>query len=325
MEHEKLTRREFLKAGGIATLTTVAAVYGGSSLGERSRRLRATDPHFNVEFDKEIGITFEQASELSLRFDKMYDKFGDEPEIDASPNELSKLAFEILPQFQYEGATNQIKVPSQLAFMAFLNGRAHNHVGGRSDCINYAVLNARYINDWSKMNNRPSWVSTAVHELAHMQQGELCANLDDRPNLENTAQIVTWEIMAAQVNSGNEKFMLPLIEQLRGVAINTAWSISMREGKEKEFDKLRKKLSGGEIKEAAFERTKRVWKGKESDLRQILTTYSEDPLNRVINAVKNNGSVIKDLALPVRSFKVDDLSAFLLRAEELVDEQTKHG
>lgn len=312
-----------MKYGGAATLTTVATLYGGHKLGEGFRKSFKEDPHFKIEYDREEGITFEQASALAIRFDKMSDKFGEDPKIEASPEELYKLAHEILPQFQKEGATNKTRIPKNLDFVAFQDGEAHNHVGGRSDCQSYAILNARYINDWSRTHDSPHWVSTTVHELAHMQQGDVCNNYGDaeeRVNIENTAQIVTWEVMAAQVNDGNKKFVLPLLDELKSVAMSTAYVTSEREGKQEEFKELQKKMEKGALIEARRERFERVWKDDPQRLKYILTTYSEIPLNRVVDAISNKNSIMKDLALNTKSFKVDDLAAFLLKAEEIVDE-----
>src|SRR3990167_772397 len=145
---------------------------------------------------------------MATRFDRLNDKL---PPFQFNPSEtnITALVAEVTNQFQYGGAVDPPIYPAGYGYTMFRDGQSHNHVAGRSDCNSF-VLNLRMANPVSSWFGDLSIISTTIHEMVHVQQGLLCRT-ENRENLENTAQVVTLEVMAGLLNAGNELMAFPLM------------------------------------------------------------------------------------------------------------------
>lgn len=323
---KELSRRDFLRAGVIAS-GALALGKLGAKAGETSK-----DATFHIEFDDKKGLSFDEAADLALYLDSLADKLPP-PNLDVSKQGMFNLMVEIVPTFQKEGATDQAVFPANFGVFMAQDGMEHDHILGRSNCVDTAIINYRFFNPVSALYKDVKLVSTNIHELEHVNQGpEVCAT---KPTalVENTAQIVTWEIEAAQVTKGNVQFIYPLLDELRDVSANAAYAIALREGKPEKFNQLNEKLYKNPLEKARLEKSQRTWKTNPEKLKYILEEYSENPLNLVVNAIRSNHNMINGLALPEaqvkfgvfvyppqeRTFVVDDLAAFLKDSEKIVD------
>ena len=124
-------------------------------------------------------MDFGEASRLALRFQKLVEKLEKEEwEINATPVAIELWGLELLGMFPYEGAVIKTQVPQVLEATPWITGGSHNHVGGRSNCGSYAVLNFRYINPISEWYNSKTWPITIAHELAKRDQLEASGGAD---------------------------------------------------------------------------------------------------------------------------------------------------
>jgi hypothetical protein len=325
-----LSRREFLQ---LATLGGVGFVLGAAEI---DRRLR-TDSTFKIEFDgDDKSLSFEECSQLAIRMDKLYDKLPEyKPHM--TQEDLLAWAMEMIPMFEYEGIVSQSKWPKieGVNFFLFPDGESDNHVAGRSDCANYTALNVRYANPHSSWYEDDDAPFTLLHELAHIQQGQNICATANRDLVENSAQIGALEVAAALVNAGNKELLVPLISELRGMALSAAYAAALRTNQLDNFIEFRSKLSPGAFADARFAKQRRRWSSNSSELMTILDRYNVVPLLMISNAIRFNQAEISGLAFPeihmVGSnpftfhdepfpIKLDDLAYFLKNAEQLVSE-----
>ena len=325
-----MNRREFLR---LATVGGVGLVLGGAEL---ERRLRI-DPTFKVEFDGDNeSLSFHECSQLALRLDKLYDKLP-EYKSDATQEDLLAWAMEMIPMFEYEGIVSQSRWPKieGVNFFLFPDGDSDNHVAGRSDCANYAALNVRFANPHSSWYQDEDAPFTLLHELAHVQEGQNICATADRALVENSAQIGALEVAAALVNAGNKELMVPLVSELRGMALSAAYAAALRTNQLDNFIEFRSKLSPGAFADARFAKQRRRWSEHQSELLEVLDRYNVTPLLMISNAIRFNNAEITGLAFPeihmtgtnpfsfheeAVPIKLNDLQYFFANAEELVDE-----
>ena len=200
----------------------VLLVKGSTQLRDEYNSM-VVDPVMGILVDQDETLNFKEASDLALRFHTLVEKLEDENwQLYATPTTIDLWALELLGMFPYEGAVIQTQVPQILEATPWIDGGSHNHVGGRSNCETYAVLNFRYVNPVSEWYKSKTWPITIAHELAHVQQGHrVCFNAD-RDLVENTAQIVAWEVMSSLANSGNQDALKIMIYEMRSVALGSA-------------------------------------------------------------------------------------------------------
>jgi len=329
----KLERRDFLKLAGVGI---------GVAVGARAARpLFNLDPTLRIEIDRDSkSLSFEETRDLALRLDQVQDLLPEPQSIPMTEENMWLLADEVLPLFVTEGAVDKVHKPKTIEPRKYEDEK-HVQVLGQSNCDTIAVANFRYANPFSPMYGNLDWLGTEVHELVHVQQFEaanngLACSLDTRENTENTAQIVSWEVMAAMVNGGNEIMIYPLLIDLKGRALGANYALAMAEDRVPEYEELANKINPTELALARREKSRRQWLGREQDRADILVRYGLDPLSRVSYAITNNNNQISDLALPMqynypysfeptpRTFVIDDLAYFLKNAEAIVKE-VAHG
>ena len=218
---------------------------------------------------------------------------------DESDNALYKYAAEIIPQFAYEGFEVRPKFPPKIEYILFDDGNTANHVLGRSNCRDYAVLNVRMALPRSSWGDGEE-LFTLIHELAHTQQGQTkdgCGN-PDIALIENSAQIASIEVASGLANQGNTEYFVALVGELRGMAISTAYGAAIREKRMDDFRTLRGELSPGAMSEARFAKSERRWSNDQGSLMEIIRRYNETPLQMIIKAGRGGGGEVETLAFP---------------------------
>lgn len=290
-------------------------------------------PVFHVEFDGYWDLSFEEARDLALYFDGLYDEMGESPYPPPSAELMHNLALEALPFFEYEGLNVLATFPMLADLYPYQDAESHSHTAGQSDCAGY-VLNYRYANPFSSWHNEGTWVATAIHEMVHVQQGSLCAEVDNY-YIEQTAEIVSLEVMAAMVNYGNRDMTYALVRKLRGMAASAAYGIALNAGELEKYEALRAQMLDDPYQDAGYNKSRRWWVDDPERLNFILQAYSVVPLERIVQAILYNDSAVEGLIIPPGQvfalkhskstyipgppFILDDLAYFLEHAEELVD------
>ena len=327
------------------TAIRLMAVLGGAGIGVAATGVRATmdligeeektyrDPQFKVDMDYKMELDFDEAAQLAKRFDKAFDKLP-EPKIEYTDKVLAGLAYELIPQFQYEKITPGAEWPQTVEFMVFPDGDSANHVLGRSDCNEYAVVNGRMslpLSTFAK-NEAPF---TLAHELAHVAQTQSVCRAVASEEIESSAQIGALEVTAGLALQGNPLWLWATVDELRGMAMSSAYGLALKENGFEKFHDLRKQLSPGAMSEARFMKSRRRWSSDPEQLEDILNKYNTKPLNRVIYAISHKDAQISDLAFPLvsqqgpfisrQSVKLDDLGYLITNLESLVDDSVKSG
>ena len=326
-------RREFLKGSAI--------VAGGALLTAIVERERRIDPVFRVELDSDnTEVSFEEASQLAHRFDRLADQIdrngGYDPLL--TRDDLALWAVEVIPMFEYEGAVDRAVYPSDVGFVIFEDGRRHTQVLGISDCDEYAYLNFRVINPHSSWYRIDDAIPAIVHELAHVQQGNVCDTAGVEL-IENSAQVVTWEILAALANSGNKEACFALVGAMRGTSLSIAMSQDSGTGFIR-YANLRRQLDHGGVGDARLDRLLRRYRSDRNGVGEILRRYNEHPMSMMIRGYRENNGRVPGLAINKRfiesscswrqvpevvDFPIDDFLYFMGHAEEMVSHYLRNG
>lgn len=340
-----MNRREFLIRS--------AAVLGGAGIGLMGTGVRKAmdylgnqeetyyDPNLKIEMDYKMELDFDEAAQLAKRFDRAFDKLP-EPKIEYNDKVLAGLAYELIPQFQYEGITPNAEWPREVKFVVWPDGDSANHVLGRSDCSNYAIVNGRMELPFSTFAKTDA-AFTLAHELAHVAQTRAVCENTASEEIEPSAQIGALEVTAGLALQGNPLWLWATIDELRGMSISSAYGLALKENRFGDFHALRKQLSPGAMSEARFQKSRRRWASDPLQLEAILYNYNVKPMNKIIYAVSHNDGIVDDLAFPwtaseypygggasvwsmqKRPVKVDDLGYLITNLEPLVSEVAKNG
>lgn len=332
-------RRRFLKT--MWKLGLGLAGVGGGVVFFRSRPdgapdvIHAYDSVWHVDFDQdEETLSFREMMQLMRRMNRLYDAIPeDQRRIEITKETMREWVREIVPMFVYNGAADNMRYPSETNLENYTSAQAHNHVLGSSDCKNYITLNARVDNPQSSWYHRPMFLTATAHELAHVQQGEEVCNSANRDNVETTAQVVTWEVLANMASSDNRMATVALVDELFDVTLGVARLSASREKRLDEFDALLHEVNPAFFEYAPFDRAMRYWKDRPAILNDILRRYYEMPLLAVVNASRFTEGNIDGLALPPvtklnerewyakpqpRTFVIDDFIYFMDHAESAV-------
>ncbi len=321
---KEISRRHFLQlmAEGMGLLALCQLFPGSQNL---------LNPILKIELDKhQETLSFAEATALAKRFRNLYLQLKtagfEQSSLDQAT--INNWIDELAPQFAHEGAVNQAVIPKKISFEKFSDGEEHNHLAGYESSTSQSIyLNYRMINPQSTWYKKNSNLRTLIHELTHLIlfQDSIYSGADN-PKLEQTAVIVTWEIMASMIN--NQAMIGPLVEHLFWTSFDTALSIALKEDRMPEFDQFRQTLHEDAFEKAAHEKCMRDWANKKYKLMGILRDYSEKPLTIVIKAMTSQNSQIYGLALQAedpslsdfrqKPFQIDDLAYFFAHAEELV-------
>ena len=287
-------RRTALQLGSLAIL-------GGAGLvaaNELYKMLPHKDVIFKVDFDNKKELSFSELSQMTKRLDKVSDSLDlSNWHPDSNGYDLIEWAKEIIPQIEAEGAVDTAVWPNIAEFYTFGTGDEANHVLGRSDCENFIILNDRIKNKHSAMFESPDFIGVVAHELVHISQGDLCTP-QNRENIENTAQIVMLETLAAMGNRGNKDAFKAFVWEFRGIALGAAYGIALKENHKEWYESLRSKINPGVLASARWAKHEIEYQGDDSDLRDILLVYNLGPVKRIVDAVQNHAGAITDLALP---------------------------
>src|SRR5574341_712396 len=160
------------------------------------------DPTWKFWTDGDNKLTFSELEQLVVRFGDMTQKFPEPMQAVYDPAALYGWAAELLPMYEYEHLSQDTLVPEEILPEFMADGDYHNRVLGHTDCKTTVYLNLRALNRFSDWSNHESVLWTLTHELAHMQQGDLCSL--PTKEVEMTAQVMAAEVLSALANQGSE-------------------------------------------------------------------------------------------------------------------------
>ncbi|KKQ99001.1 MAG: hypothetical protein UT24_C0029G0013 [Candidatus Woesebacteria bacterium GW2011_GWB1_39_12] len=331
-KQSQMSRREFLQTAGV--------IGGGLTLiglGVRADQENKKDKVFHTEMDKDKILSFEETRDMVLYFDQISDLLPPAPIIPMNQKNMALLAIEVLPLMKSEGAVGMVRYPQVLEPVAYPDER-HVQVLGQSNCNNAALATFRYANPFSGSYGDTEWMGVEIHELVHVQQyqaslkGKACT-YPTTENTENTAQIVSWEIMAAMLNYGDRKMIYPLMDELKYRTLGANLALAMEDKRLNEYKKLAQKVNPSSMDAARRNKMDRYWKGRESERREILTNYGLQPMERLVYAIRENDSKVEGLALPdeyntkgqlyTKPFLVDDL-VYVIKNGTSIAQQIAH-
>jgi hypothetical protein len=325
------------------------------------------DPHFQIWVDYDDRLDYEEAKAFAKRLYKIgngIERTNWAPL--SNDSAIRDWALEVTPMFEYENLVTETRGEYKPFKYNFINGFEHNHVAGRSNCLDFALVNARFDNRVSSWYRAQDWPTVLTHEIAHVQQGEgqcgfpeaeirrveelteIINNVkteeseriyaeaerkaitdfwaEDKALLENTAQVMSWEVMAALANQGNPQATLALAYELRGVSLSAAAAMAYDQGEDLDYEELLQDLYGDQPdKEARIAKNRRFWADKPEQLAALRLKYSWTPLGLVFshrqsenipNMALDNGNMALDNG--TGWLEIDDLVYFLEHVEELV-------
>jgi hypothetical protein len=297
------------------------------------------DPHEHIDailripLDRKPGLSFDEMGRMLERLSTLVDGL---PQTTSRfrKRDLELWVREILPWFQTEGVVARVVVPTSVVSRAFTtDGFANDHLLASGSCwFKSVVVNDRVFNPVSSWYGRSEILAVLVHELAHVQG--ICIG-SDTVRIEASAQMAALEVMAAMANDGNEPMVRSLLTELRRMCLDAleyeAWGNPDLEQRTRQ---LERRVVHSSLSEAEVAQGKRYWMGskeRSEELRSVLHTYAEVPLQRIIAGL-HTGSVwniqlpINDPARggstkgPLKRLRIDDLGYFLAHAEPIVEE-----
>ena len=322
----------------VATLALAAgaAVVGAGFAGSGSQQ--RSDATLGIHVDAKPGLSFDETERLLERFSALIDELPPT----SSPvrqRDLKLWVREILPWFQTEGVVARVVVPRTLSSRAFTgDGFANDHLLAAGSCwFDSVLLNRRVFSPVSSWYGRPDFLATLVHELAHVQG--ICIG-SDTLQVEASAQMAALEVMAAMANDGNEPMAISLLFELRRMCLDAlegeAWGNPARQQSVRGLDR---RVMHNALAEARNAQAERYWRGSKErsrQLRDVLNSYAEVPLQRIVAAL-HTGSVwniqlpINDpgrggsTSGPLKRLRIDDLSYFLAHADAIVEDLAAAG
>ncbi len=303
-------------------------------LGAEKRR-RLYDDVFGVYYEKEVKREeIKMFAERLFRLTDKIDSLGYRPEV--SIEDVRQWVDELVPMYSYQGATDVSRFPDEVGYQVQRDGFRHNHVLGTSDCEEFVSLNARFGNPHSTWY-KSRFLGTLAHELAHIQQGRVCR---ERPvsEVENAAQVVSFEVLAALANQGNMEAAFALVWELKATAVLAVLYFALRDHGLDEFSSWYGRLSRDPITDAIMDNYIRGWlnRGKWEWL-DVLRTYRLKPYEMITSAHRYSDDRVYGMAIAKRyyeydqrryanisvedrGFVIDDLVYFLGHAEVMVND-----
>jgi hypothetical protein len=262
---------------------------------------------------------------FARQVDAALDRFG-EYRIAITLMTLRQWTREIVPWFAEEGITAVPSTPH--VRFAHLDGTNAIHVAGYAHCRGKVTINARYASPVSSWHRDVSFLQTLAHELAHEQQGSDCRAFPVA-RVETGAQLMSFEVLAAMANAGNEPALVALLDELRTIALGALWLRAVDGDPaatatfEARFEEL---LTPRE--RALFERSRRWWVLREDDLHGMLARHQLVPLAKTQHGIRH-GFIPNVVMSPVqllgprgtpnqaRSLLTDDLQYLVSHLGEL--------
>jgi hypothetical protein len=322
------------RRGLYAALTAVLAPVLAASVWSfaPARTPQRIDRTLRIHLDGKPGLSFEETARLLERFGRLVDELP--PSSGVRQRDLRRWVGEILPWFQTEGVVARVVVPKAVVTDTFTrDGFANNHLLAAGSCwFDSVVVNSRVFNPTSSWYRRPDFLATLVHELAHVQG--ICIGTD-ATQVEASAQMAALEVMAAMANDGNKPMARALVFELRQIALDAleyeAWGNPIREQSAQALERRVLHSPLADAHNAAVKRNWTVSHKRSQDLRDLLDRYGEEPLQRVVAALRtarvwNIQLPINDPARggstsgPLKRLRIDDLRYFLAHAEAIVAE-----
>lgn len=222
---------------------------------------------------------------------------------------------EILPYFESEGVSPNPIAPDKIEFDFWPTDSdlAEHTLGTTGICGTDVQLNKRLITPGDPWMASDETLLVLAHELTHVQ-GVCWGNAPY--NDEQSAQIISWEILAAMSNAGFIPAKVSLIADLRNRAFGMTEALAKADGQMANWHVERAKLCEG-VECAQEARSDRLWAGKPTELATLLANYYTVPMSAWLLAIQGN-DVIDGVMLPINdgisthagAFSVAELAAF---------------
>ena len=235
------------------------------------------------------SLTYDGAAELARRFDAILATLPDDAfAVITTPADLEAWIAEVVPFFGYEGITGPdydaagYRYPTRAVFASFddRGSRGQNHILGMANCVSGELwLNGRFANPASSWYESRATLGVLVHELAHVQG--ICWG----GNSEQSAQMVTLEVLAAMSVKGNRAAFASLIDELQGMTLSAAYGLAIAEGRVADYQTLADALGDDAFAEAAVAKTTRYWAADPEELGRILRLYNVEPAQSLVSAI----------------------------------------
>lgn len=288
-----MERREFLAISGRAVFAAVATqLLGGCEV----RPQRTWDKIWNVEWDGDTNISFEEASAMVVRFDEALDMLPKEIVPEVTDELLKNILDEVVPLFESEGFVQKARYPEKADFQYF-SGAEHESVKGKSDCNTGFFMNKRMKNPFSSSYNSSYFVFDVVHEAAHVNQTKKICDEQADVEVEGTAQIMAVEVLSHLACKGNEMAFHAVVTMFRDMSLSAAYAAALDANHVEWFDELTKQLAPGAMAQSRIQANRRRFEYNPWGFSEVLKNYSVYPLQRMIEASHNRG-IIEGLAIP---------------------------
>ena len=228
---------------------------------------------------------------------------------------------EILPYFVSEGIVDPAKlvVPTSISFTFYQDPDYAQHVLGTTGlCGTDIELNKRIITPGDAWYADDLQLVVLAHEMSHVQG--VCYG-ETTINDESSAQLISWEVMAAMANSGCVPCRVSLLSDLRDRTLGVAMADARLEGRQADFARL-EAATLTPAERAAQDRSARQWVGRDADLADLLHDYYTIPISAWVLATDRGADTIDGVQLPVNvlqeymppgmtnPLRIDDLAYF---------------
>lgn len=234
-------------------------------------------------------LTFDEAAANARRFDAILATLPDEAfAVITTEDDLDAWTAEIVPFFGYEAITGPDEggygytYPTSAEFDYFTErgSRGEHHILGMANCISGELwINGRFGNPVSAWYESRTVLAVLVHELAHIQG--ICWS----PTSEQSAQLVTLEVLAAMAVKGNEAAFAALMDELRDMSLAAAQALALRDDRMDDYQALAGELIDDAFGLASLDKAMRYWSADTSELERILRLYSYEPIQSVTTAL----------------------------------------
>ena len=262
-------------------------------------------------------ISYAQALAVSQKLTAMWDSIPakDKQPVIADVASATTWMNEILPYFESEGVSPNPIMPSKIEFQYWPQDSdyAEHTLGTTGICGDIVTLNQRLITPGDPWMQSDESLLVLAHELTHIQG--VCWGTAPY-NDEQSAQIISWEILAAMSNAGFVPAKVSLIADLRNRAFGMTGQLAAQTGHKADWLRQRAQLCRGT--ECASEaRSDRLWASKPDELATLLANYYTIPMSAWLIAI-DHGDTIHGVMLPINDgistqagdFSVAELHAF---------------
>lgn len=193
---------------------------------------------------------------------------------------LVEWAAVIVPFYEYESITAKADYPTEALFVPQHGGQSFHLLGQAACNPNVVRYNLRITQD-DRYRDERLMLSTMVHEMIHIQDGNFCnETVQER---EAHTQAATLEVLAAMCNYSDDLACAAFWKDLEGFARDSLYT-RMRHffGTSSVYDAIANFLWRDSSKEAAVRKAMRYWASDPVELYRIIEDYGYYPWNKYV-------------------------------------------